>query len=71
MGASVSSSPDGPLIRVRKNWRKVRFGDFADSIGERVEPSDAETDIYVGLEHLEPARLHIKRWISGQIRMMV
>jgi type I restriction enzyme S subunit len=46
----------------RKNWRRARFGDFADSIGERVEPSEADTDTYVGLEHLESECLHIKRW---------
>ncbi|MEI7636532.1 MAG: restriction endonuclease subunit S [Syntrophus sp. (in: bacteria)] len=41
------------------------FGVFADSINERVEPSEAAEDIYVGLEHLAPQNLHIRRWGKG------
>lgn len=41
------------------------FGAFADSINERVEPRDAAEEIYVGLEHLYPQNLHIRRWGKG------
>lgn len=44
------------------NWRTVRFDQIADNIAERVEPAEAETDIYVGLEHLDPDSLRLRRW---------
>ena len=49
----------------RKGWKRIPFGTFADSINERVEPSDAAEEIYVGLEHLDPQSLHIRRWGKG------
>ncbi|PKN60887.1 MAG: hypothetical protein CVU53_00815 [Deltaproteobacteria bacterium HGW-Deltaproteobacteria-11] len=49
----------------RKDWRTLPFGAFAESINERVEPSEAAEDIYVGLEHLEKQSLHIRRWGKG------
>ena len=33
----------------RKGWRTMAFGEFAESVNERVEPSTAAEDIYVGL----------------------
>jgi hypothetical protein len=33
--------------------------------GERAEPKDAQEEIYVGLEHLDPQCLHIRRWGKG------
>lgn len=44
------------------NWRTFRFDQIADNIAERVEPAEAETDIYVGLEHLDPNSLRLRRW---------
>ncbi len=37
----------------------------------RVDPAEAKTDIYVGLEHLDPESLHLKKWghpsdVTGQ-----
>lgn len=46
----------------REGWTRVPFGAFAESIGERVEPADAEGEIYVGLEHIDPQDLHTRRW---------
>lgn len=43
----------------------MAFGEFAESIGERAEPTDAQEEIYVGLEHLDPQCLHIRRWGKG------
>ena len=34
----------------RRKWKPLAFGEFADSINERVEPVDAAEEIYVGLE---------------------
>jgi hypothetical protein len=49
----------------RKGWKRMAFGEFAESIGERAEPKDAQEEIYVGLEHLDPQCLHIRRWGKG------
>jgi len=49
----------------RKGWKRMPFGAFADSINERVEPSDVPEEIYVGLEHLEPQNLHVRHWGKG------
>jgi restriction endonuclease S subunit len=49
----------------RKGWRSMKFGDFADSINERVEPADAADEPYVGLDDLDPGDLHIRRWGKG------
>ena len=43
----------------------MAFGAFAESIGEQAEPRDAPEEIYVGLEHLAPQCLHIRRWGTG------
>ncbi len=44
-----------------EGWKTVKFGDIAKHISKRVEPSETELDIYVGLEHLDPDSLNIKR----------
>lgn len=49
----------------RTGWRRVAFGEFAESIGERAEPKNAQEEIYVGLEHLDPLCLRIRRWGKG------
>jgi len=35
-------------------WKHLPFGAFAQSVNERVEPSQAGDEIYVGLGHLDP-----------------
>jgi hypothetical protein len=49
----------------RKDWQTLTFEAFADSVNERVEPSEAAEEIYVGLEHLDSQNLHIRRWGKG------
>ncbi|WP_151434056.1 restriction endonuclease subunit S [Proteus sp. CD3] len=44
-----------------KGWQIVTFGDIAKHISKRVEPSKTDLEIYVGLEHLDPDSLKIKR----------
>lgn len=39
----------------------IRFGEIANHISTRVEPSKTDAEIYVGLEHLDPESLRIKR----------
>ncbi len=47
--------------QIPKGWKMVRFGDIAKHISKRVEPSKTDLEIYVGLEHLDPDSLKIKR----------
>jgi type I restriction enzyme S subunit len=48
--------------RLPKGWRMVRFDELAQMVNERVDPSDTDADIYVGLEHLDSDTLKISRW---------
>ena len=41
-----------------------RFDQIAENINVRVMPGDTELDRYVGLEHLDPESLKIRRWGS-------
>ena len=43
-------------------WRELRFDEIAESVAERVSPADAESEIYVGLEHLDSDSLRLRRW---------
>jgi len=44
-------------------WRGVRFDQMAENITDRVDtPSEAGVEYYVGLEHLDPESLKIRRW---------
>lgn len=44
-----------------EGWQMVKFGDIAQHISKRVEPSETKLNIYVGLEHLDPESLKIQR----------
>jgi restriction endonuclease S subunit len=47
----------------RSGWRPVKFGELAECINDRVDdPSKAGVDRYVGLDHLDPESLCIRRW---------
>lgn len=44
-------------------WRMLRFDEIAENVNDRVDdPSEAGVEYYVGLEHLDPESLHIRRW---------
>ncbi|MUJ22947.1 restriction endonuclease subunit S [Aliivibrio fischeri] len=43
-----------------EGWQVVKFSDIAKHISKRVEPSETDLEVYVGLEHLEPDSLKIK-----------
>ena len=52
-------------------WKMVKFGDIAQNVAVRVDPADAKTDVYVGLEHLDPSTIHLRQWghpsdVTGQ-----
>ncbi len=49
--------------KAKKGWARVAFGDVVQLCRERSSnPADDGFDRYVGLEHLEPGDLKIRRW---------
>lgn len=46
----------------KSTWKTFQFEQIARSIGERVEPSNTDLETYVGLEHIDPESIHIKRF---------
>ena len=55
----------------KPGWNMVKFGDIAQNVAVRVDPADAKTDVYVGLEHLDPSTIHLRQWghpsdVTGQ-----
>ncbi len=55
----------------KSTWQRLPFGEIAQSIGERVDPTTTDLQIYVGLKHIDPESIHIKRFgkredVSGQ-----
>lgn len=48
----------------KSGWVTIPFGEIARSISERVEPSQTNLETYVGLEHIDPESIHIKRFGS-------
>jgi type I restriction enzyme M protein len=54
---------DAPaLVADRVGWTRVRFGDVVENANDTVKPEAAGLDRFIGLEHLEPASLHIRSW---------
>lgn len=45
----------------KTHWKKYRFDEMVQNIAERVEPSQTDLDVYVGLEHIDPDCLHLSR----------
>lgn len=56
---------------LKPGWKTVKFDEIAQNVAVRVDPSETQTDIYVGLEHLDPETLHLRNWghpsdVTGQ-----
>lgn len=47
--------------QIEDGWQIVKFGEIAQNIAKRVEPSETDLEVYVGLEHLDPQSLRITR----------
>jgi len=59
------------MTTLKTGWKMVKFGDIAQNVAVRVDPADAKTDVYVGLEHLDPSTIHLRQWgrptdVTGQ-----
>ncbi len=46
----------------KTGWRRLTFAEMAENITERVEPAPTDGETYVGLEHLDPGSLIVRRW---------
>ena len=47
----------------RSSWTRVRFGDVVENINEtKLDPAAVGIERFIGLEHLEPGSLHIRKW---------
>lgn len=57
-GASVAEKTMKP------GWKVWRFGQMAENIGERADPTPDDSELYVGLEHMDTDSLRIRRWGS-------
>ncbi len=65
MGSKAkATTPTLPMTSggLPKGWRMVRFDELAHMVNERVDPSTTDAEIYVGLEHLDPDSLKLRRW---------
>ena len=45
----------------KKNWKIFRFEEISEKISETISPKISKSEIYVGLEHLNPNDIHIRR----------
>jgi type I restriction enzyme, S subunit len=51
--------------QLKKGWRVWRFDQMATMVNDRIDdPAEANVEYYVGLEHLDPESLTIRRWGS-------
>jgi type I restriction enzyme S subunit len=49
----------------KPGWRRVKFGDVLECVNDTVtDPQAAGAERVVGLDHLDPGSLHIKRWAN-------
>jgi type I restriction enzyme, S subunit len=51
-----------PMLERPMSLTSYRFDQMADQINQRVMPAEADVERYVGLEHLDPDSLRIRRW---------
>lgn len=46
----------------KSNWQRYRFDEIAGKVSETVAPQSTDAQIYVGLEHIDPDDIHIRRF---------
>ena len=49
---------------LKPGWKIWRFDQIAQQVTERAEPTPDDSKLYVGLEHMDPGSLGIRRWGS-------
>ncbi len=63
---TLRANPDWAklLLFDRKGWRRLAFGELAENTRDSVMPTPADSAAYIGLEHMDPGSLHVRRWGS-------
>jgi type I restriction enzyme S subunit len=51
----------------KEKWNTYRFDSFVENISERVKPTESDSTIYVGLEHLDSDKIKITRWDKPEV----
>jgi type I restriction enzyme S subunit len=51
-----------PELDVHDGWKQLTFGQMAEHVAVRVEPTPEDGALYVGLEHLDSGSLMVHRW---------
>ena len=46
----------------KSSWELYRFEEIAKRVSETVDPNTTELEVYVGLEHIDPQDIHIRRF---------
>jgi type I restriction enzyme, S subunit len=46
----------------RLKWTQGQFGEVVENRNETVAPAEAGIERFIGLEHLEPGSLHVRKW---------
>lgn len=55
------------MAELKPGWKRVKFRELAECINDRIDdPSTAGVERYVGLDHLDPESLTIRRWGSPE-----
>ena len=49
---------------LKPSWQVWRFDQIAENVGERAVPTPADSELYIGLEHMDTGSLRIRRWGS-------
>ena len=49
---------------LKPGWKVLHFGQMASSVTERAEPTPNDSELYVGLEHMDSDSLRVRRWGS-------
>ena len=63
MTAETALTTETDAGELKPGWRVVRFDEMAQLVNDRVDnPAEAGVERYVGLEHLDPESLKIRRW---------
>ena len=50
------------MAETRKQTQVFRFDQLAVQVKDKIDPAEADVDRYVGLEHIDPEALKIRRW---------
>jgi type I restriction enzyme S subunit len=59
---NFSPQRETELEPIPAHWRVVRLGEVATLSTKAVDPANAGTKRYIGLEHIEPENIRIQHW---------